>query len=197
MAQDEKRRGRPRDEAIDAQIVDALFELIEELGLGAVTIDAIAERAGVSKATIYRRWDSKEDLIVDSVAHEIDVDDIPETGDTRLQLLTAVHRIRSVMFESKVGSVFPWMIGEVAAGSELGRRYAESVIAPSRQRLAGWIGDAVARGELRSDLDIDLAIDTLTGTLVANRIIGASRPSDEKWAERLVDMLLDGWGPTG
>lgn len=197
MAQDEKRRGRPRDEAIDAQIVDALFELIEELGLGAVTIDAIAERAGVSKATIYRRWDSKEDLIVDSVAHEIDVDDIPETGDTRLQLLTAVHRIRAVMFESKVGSVFPWMIGEVAAGSELGRRYAESVIAPSRQRLAGWIGDAVARGELRSDLDIDLAIDTLTGTLVANRIIGASRPSDEKWAERLVDMLLDGWGPTG
>ncbi|MGH3668555.1 MAG: TetR/AcrR family transcriptional regulator, partial [Acidimicrobiia bacterium] len=70
--------GRPRDETIDDDIVRSLFALIDELGLAGVTIDAIAERAGVSKASFYRRWSSKEDLMVDAVAGLVGGIEIPD-----------------------------------------------------------------------------------------------------------------------
>jgi len=191
-----KRPGRPRDESIDGEITSALFELVEEVGLLAVTIEAIAERAGVSKATIYRRWDSKEELIVDAVAGlVVSAVEFPELGDIREQMVTGLRRIHSFMSETTAGVVFPWLIGEVARGSVIGRRYAECVIIPRRQMVQKAIGEAIKRGEIRSDLDLDLAVDMLIGPLILKKLMGALRRDDPNWAENLVDALLQGWNP--
>lgn len=195
VAMDSKRPGRPRDETIDAAIVDALFELVEEQGLAALTIDAIAERAGVSKATIYRRWASKEELMNDSVARLEDAVVFPESGDIREDLLTGLSRVRLSMTKSTAGAVFPWLVGEVAKGSEIGRRFAEAVIIPGRRKMAERISQAIEQGQLRSDLDVELAVDMLTGPALIQKLLGAVRTTDPDWTEKLVDNLLKGWRP--
>lgn len=191
-----KRPGRPRDETIDAEIVDALFGLVEEFGLGAVTIDAIAERAGVSKATIYRRWHSKEELIVDSIAGLADQVVFPDSDDIREVLVSGLSRVHSFMSDTTAGVVFPWLMGEVVRGSEIGRRYAEAVILPNRRVIAERIRRAIDQGQLRSDLDVEVALDMVGGPVIIQKFLGAFRPADPEWVEKLVDNLLEGWRPS-
>ena len=191
MAQ--RKPGRPRDETIDTEIVRALFGCVEEVGLGSLTIDAIAERAGVSKATIYRRWGSKDDLIVDAIAGQVGAVDIPDSDDVREVMLHGLRRIEAFMSKTPAGNVFPWVVGEVAAGTEIGRRYAEAVILPGRKALAAHLALAQERGDLRQDLDLELAVDMITGPLIVRKLMGDYRSADGDWAEKLVDGLLDGW----
>jgi AcrR family transcriptional regulator len=190
----ETTRGRPRDESIDAAVVKALFEIIEEVGLSATTIDGVAERAGVGKATIYRRWESKEKLVIDAVAGLITSVEIPDRAEIREVLVGMLRAMRAFMAHAPAGTIFPWLVGEIAAGSELGRRYAESVILPRRQQLYELIDRYVRSGELRDDLDAGVAVDLLTGPVIMLKILGGFRddPGDE-WVESIVDTLLTGW----
>jgi AcrR family transcriptional regulator len=174
-------------------VVRCVFELVDEGGLGGVTVDAIAERAGVSKATIYRRWPSKEGLIVDAVAGLVGEIELPEGDGIREVLRHALAVLESFMSQSNAGAVLPWMVGEVARGSDIGRRYAETVIVPGRRALGRHISDAVERGELRSDLDIETAVDMLTGPLIVGKLLGAYRVREPGWTEQFIDALLDGW----
>ena len=193
MTSEPRSPGRPRDETIDDDVVRCVFELVDEVGPNGVTIDAIAERAGVSKSTIYRRWTSKEDLMIDAVAGLVGGIEIPEGEGIREVLNHAIGRIRSYMSKTTAGIVLPWMIGEVARGSDMGRRYAEAVIIPGQEALARHIASAIDSGELRSDLDVDLAVDMLLGPMIVTKLLGAYRTPREGWAEDLIDALLEGW----
>lgn len=193
MAADPRPPGRPRDESIDDEIVRCLFELIDQVGLSGVTIEAIAERAGVSKATIYRRWSSKEDLVVDAIAGLVGDVVIPQGDGVREVLLHAIGRLQTHMSTTTAGAVLPWMIGEVALGSDVGHRYVEAVIKPGREALAGHISQAVGAGELRSDLDVEVAVDMLLGPMIVTKLLGSYRAPRENWAEQFIDGLLDGW----
>ena len=173
--------------------MDAALQLVEEVGLGALSIDAIAARAGVSKATIYRRWSSKEELVVDAVVSLVSAVQPTMTGDLREELVTTLRRLRAFMSEFRGGSIFPWLVGEVASGSELGRRYAETVILPRRQALASMITQAKERGELRPDLDVEVAVDMFTGPVILRKLFGPMLPEDRGWEEKVVDALLRGW----
>lgn len=190
-----RKPGRPRDESVDAAVVAATLDLVEEEGLGAVSMDAIAERAGVSKASIYRRWDGKGELLVDCVAGLMSALQPPETADVREVLIGILTQMRRFFTRARAGQLFPWLVGEVAAGSDLGRRYAETVIIPRRAMVAGIIRDAVDRGALRQDLDIDIAVDMLTGPAVMQKMLGAYGDPGGDWEARLVDHLLAGWAP--
>lgn len=171
----------------------ALLGLLEEAGPGAVSMDAIASRAGVSKATLYRRWDSKEQLVIDCVAHQ--VGEIPTAvgGEIRAVLVGLLRRMGAFMSDAEGGSAFPWLVGEVSAGTDLGRHYAEAVILPRRRAVARLLADAVERGELRADLDIEVAVDMLTGPAILRKLLGEHRAPDHQWEEKLVDGLLSGW----
>lgn len=193
MSEDAKRPGRPRDKALDAEIRGAVFEVIEEVGLGRATIEEIAHRAGVSKATIYRRWGSKEELIVDAMAGAVAIFELPETGDIREEMLAGLSRMHSFMSNTPVGIVMPWLVGEMARDSEIGRRYAESAILPRRRLLASRISRAIERGELRSDLDVELAVDMLTGPAIISKLLRFGPERGRSWNEDLVDALLEGW----
>jgi AcrR family transcriptional regulator len=193
MTPDARAPGRPRDATIDDDVVRCVFELVDEVGPGGITVEAIAERAGVSKSTIYRRWASKEDLLVDAVAGLVGGLDIPEGEGIREVLLHAMGRLKSYMSKTTAGIVLPWMIGEVARGSDIGCRYAEAVIIPGREALARHISDAIDSGELRSDLDVEMAVDMLLGPIIVTKLLGGYRTPSEGWAEDLIDALLDGW----
>lgn len=185
--------GRPRDETLDDSIVQGLFELVDEVGINGCTIDAIAERAGVSKASIYRRWSSKEDLLVDAIAGLVGGIEIPDGDSVRDVLLHALGRLHAFMSKSTAGVVLPWMISEVARGTEIGRHYVEAVIVPGRAALAGHISQAIDSGELRSDLDVDLAVDMILGPLIINKLLRSQRETREGWTDDFIDALLEGW----
>jgi AcrR family transcriptional regulator len=191
MSAESTTRGRPRDETVDARIFEAVLHLIEEVGVRSVTIDAIAREAGVSKATIYRRWASKDDVIVDAIASLVTPVLLPETGDIREVLIAAMKRLQALLSSTAAGAVFPWLIGEIASGSEVGRRYAEAAVRPPRRLIATLIAQAIESGRLRQDLDVQLALDMVTGPVLLRRLLGDGEPVGEEF----IDLILDAWAP--
>jgi AcrR family transcriptional regulator len=192
----DRKLGRPRDASVDAAITQAVLEVLDDVGLKAMSMDAVAACAGVGKATIYRRWSSKEDLVVDVMASLVAAVEVPETDDIRTDLITLLVRLRIFMSDVKAGSIFPWLVGEVAAGTEVGRHYANAVIIPRRAMIAQVIGHAIEIGSLRRDLDVQLAVDMITGPAILRKMIAPVQGVDERWEERLVDALLEGWRAT-
>jgi AcrR family transcriptional regulator len=174
-------------------VTRAVLDLLEEMGPGALSMDEIAARAGVSKTTIYRRWESKDELIVDAIVGLVSTVHPPEAGEIREVLVTLLQRFRTFMTTAAAGSIFPWLVGEVSLGTELGRHYATAVILPRRQMIAEVIADGVAGGELRPDLDIEVAVDMLIGPPILRKLMGSFREPDAGWEEKLVDGLLMGW----
>ncbi|HEU5114095.1 MAG TPA: TetR/AcrR family transcriptional regulator [Acidimicrobiia bacterium] len=187
------RVGRPRDATVSFAVAGGVISLLREVGLSGLTMDAVASRAGVSKASIYRRWASKEELLVDVIANLASENPIPDTGHFRDDLVELLHRMEAFLSEIEAGQIFPRMAAEVHAATELGRRYAERVILPRRAMLAGMLSGAQARGELRDDLHIDVAVDMLTGPVILRMLLGGLVPYDADWSPRLVDGLLQGW----
>src|SRR6266568_3388212 len=157
--------GRPRSERAHEAILEATLDLLLEEGFTRMSIEAVAGRAGVGKATIYRRWPSKADLVVEAVAcmkEQPFVD--PDSGGVREDL---VYLARQAF-----------------------RRH---IVEPRRRIAADVLRRGVERGEIRADIDIELALDVLMGFVSYRHMISAGRPSyDRAGMEGVIDLLLDG-----
>ncbi|MEX2252449.1 MAG: TetR/AcrR family transcriptional regulator [Acidimicrobiia bacterium] len=193
LATVDRKPGRPRDASVDTAIMQAVLEVLDEVGLGAMSMDAVAARAGVGKATIYRRWSSKEEMVIDAIAGVVAAVEVSQTDDIRTDLITMLLRLRVFMSDVKGGSIFPWLVGEVASGSEVGRHYANAVILPRRDMIGRVISHGIEIGTLRPDLDVELAVDMITGPAIFRKLIQPVRDVDNGWEEKLVDALLQGW----
>jgi AcrR family transcriptional regulator len=184
--------GRPRSARAHAAILDAAVALFVERGFDGMSIEAVAAMAGVGKATIYRRWPSKEDLVVDAVARVFTEAARPDTGTVRQDLIESARELHGLMTSSLTGKVFPRMAAEVAHRSPLGRLYADRIIGPRRAVFGEELDRGIQRGELPETTDVELAIDQLVGTLLLRKLTGRLQRSDSAVAERAVDMLLTG-----
>jgi len=185
--------GRPRKPETDTAILAAALGVFGEVGLEGMTVEAVAARAGVGKATIYRRWSSKEDLIIAAIHEVLTAVEVPEIGDVRQTLIAMVGGAIRLMKTSAAGLVFPRMAGEVAGRTPLGVRYVESVIGPRRAMVRSVLSHGVADGVLRPDLDIALLADILVGPIILRKILSELDDSPDDLPERLVDSLLKGW----
>lgn len=186
------RPGRPRSPQAHRAILDAAAALFIEEGFDAMSVEGVAARAAVGKATIYRRWPSKEDLVIDAIAQVFAAPPRPDTGSVREDLVLMGRELHHLMSSSVTGGVFPPMASEVARNSRLGRLYGERVIGPRRAGLADAIRRGIERGELPTDTDIELAIDMLVGTFLLRRLTHRLKRSDPAMAERAVDLVLVG-----
>jgi AcrR family transcriptional regulator len=186
-----RRPGRPRSAQAHAAILDAAVALFVEEGFEGMSVEAVAARAGAGKATIYRRWPSKEDLVIDAIARTLAEAPATDTGRVRGDLVRLARELHGLMGSSATGGVFPPMAAEVARGSRLGRLYGERVIGPRRAALAQALRRGIARGELPVGTDVELAIDLLVGGFLLRRLTGRLRPSDPT-PEHAVDVVLAG-----
>jgi len=186
------RPGRPRSASAHSAILDAAVALFVDRGFEGMSVEAVAADAGVGKTTIYRRWRSKEELVVDAIAERFADPSAPETGNVRDDLVQSARELHLLMSSSRTGAVFPRMGAEVARGSRLGRLYGERVIGPRRAIFAEALARGIERGELSEDTDVELAIDLLVGTLLLRRFTGRLKRSDTSLPERAVDMVLVG-----
>jgi AcrR family transcriptional regulator len=188
--------GRPRSAQAHQAILDAAVALFIEEGLEGMSVEAVAARAGTGKTTIYRRWPSKEDLVIDAIAQVLSTAPATDTGSVREDLLQLGRELHGLMSSSATGGVFPRMAAEVARRSRLGRLYGQRVIGPRRAALAEALQRGIQRGELPKDTDVELAIDLLVGGLLLRRLTGRLRRSDPT-PERAVDILLAGLASGG
>ncbi len=188
------RSGRPRSAMAHEAILNAAVALFIEQGLEGMSVEAVAAKAGVGKATIYRRWPSKEELIIEAVSQIFAEPATPDTGSVRDDLLDSGRELHVLMSASLTGEVFPRMAAEVARHSPLGRLYSERVIGPRRAILEQELHRGIERGELPESTDVELAIDHLVGVLLLRRLTGRLKEPETALVERAVDMLLVGIG---
>ena len=185
--------GRPRSPEAHRAILDAAIDLFVEQGYEAMSIEGVAARAGVGKTTIYRRWSSKEELIVDAIDELIMDVEPPDTGSLRQDLVDLVTQLQVVLTSSRAGQVFPRMIPHVAGGSPLGKAYLQRVIEPRFAMLRSTLGHAVERGEFPADVDPELVRALLVGPVLMWKLIGRlTRQGARERAERIVDTVLGG-----
>nr|BFE66489.1 TetR/AcrR family transcriptional regulator [Dactylosporangium thailandense] len=190
--QDRKGPGRPRSARVDEAIVEAVFELLSSgQSADAISIEAVAAKAGVGKATIYRRWPNKEALLIDAVLAM--KGPMPELkGESvRGDLITLITAMRNKRM-AQYGKVTACLMPELFKSSEMSRVY-QGVVEPRRELMRGVLRRGIASGELRADLDVELALLVLSGpTLAQNMLRWNPNVPDEGFAENLVDFVLRG-----
>jgi AcrR family transcriptional regulator len=184
--------GRPRSAEAEKAILDAALAAFIEHGYKGMSVEAVAELAGVGKTTIYRRWPSKQELVVAALDTLLEDLHPTVTGDTEADLVTVVGRAHDFITRTKAGEVLPRMIGEVAAGTPLGRAYFDKVMRPRLGELARILEDGKARGELRSDVDVDLALAAVIGSMMFLRLSRMLPKTKGTLPDRLIAQLLDG-----
>lgn len=185
------RRGRPRSAAADAAILTAALELLIEVGIAGMSMDDVAARAGVSKATIYRRWESKEALVLDAlnlgIGHFASVD----TGTVRGDLVTFVTgMVAKIRTGRKTRDLIPHLVS-AATGNPALQPALDEFAAIRARPLRAVLERAIARGELPAGTDVQLAIDMLLGAITYRRLF-YGEVFDDAAAVRLVDYVLDG-----
>jgi AcrR family transcriptional regulator len=187
---------RPRSAESHAAILQAAIELVVEGGLQGTSIEAIAARAGVGKATIYRRWKTKEDLFAEALRTVVLPLPDPDTGSLRGDVV-AVAAFNLGNLPRKAALLMPRLMVEGADDPELFTVMREVLVDPRRRVFKDILRRAIGRGELREDLDLEDATDMLIGPLIYEILItGADLTKIVPLSERILDMALAGMAPT-
>jgi len=184
--------GRPRSPEVDRAIRRAAIDLLAEESYDALSIEAVAARAGCGKAAIYRRWTSKSALVVDAIAGcKEEGFQLPDTGSARDDLLAYVEGLVRYLRTSDIGRVMPALVAELARNPELAASFRKVVIEPRRALVLDTLARGVARGELRAEVDLDVVADAMIGVL-HHRLLLTGQEVDDGLPERLVDVLWRG-----
>jgi AcrR family transcriptional regulator len=190
-----RRPGRPRDARADEAILDAAVEVLAGQGPSGFTVDAVAARAGVGKATIYRRWPSRGALMLDTAHHRIglEVED-PDTGSVADDLVTILVDLGLKLRQTHAGRVLPVVMSEAAVSPEM-RPILASFVADRRRLPTLIVERGIARGELPVTTDGQLVLDVLGGT-VFFRVLLSDQPVDEPVVRTVVEAVLAGFRAT-
>jgi AcrR family transcriptional regulator len=190
-----RQAGRPRDPKLDTAILRAALQLLAEGGYDALTIEAVAAGAGVGKASVYRRFPGKEELVIEAVASLTEPPEVVEGSSVRDALLTLLEGVRRKSDSSLSGKIFPRLLGASADNPELLSGYRRQVLDPRRRRFLEVLQRGVDEGLLRRDVDLDYAADLLVGPLLYRSLVRNQPPPGPDLTARLVDDVLVALGP--
>jgi AcrR family transcriptional regulator len=189
---DVARRGRPRRLETDSAILDAATTLLAQDGYARLSMEQLALKAGVGKTTIYRRWRSKRDLVIDLLGLVADMLPIDDTGDIRADLTAFCQRLLSgpPLAGSRV-SILPAMMAEAVHNAEIAEICRSTYFQPRRAAVAAVIRAAKERGDIRADVDEFAMIDLISGLVWYRRLTLGIRSSAED-AAGIAALVLDG-----
>jgi AcrR family transcriptional regulator len=188
-----RRSGRPRRPSTDEEILRATLELLRLGAPNSVTMDAIAERSGWAKTTIYRRWPSLESLIVDAlrVAVRARLDQVEEIRDVDRAfgspIRGAARQILDLVNEPLFQSSFPMMARILLGDRVLGDRFRAEVFAPLRAVRRGELVEMQANGQLHPEMDPDLVLDLVFGAILYRALMAGRL--DEGVADEIADIV--------
>ena len=182
--------GRPRSKATDRAVLRAALKLLADHGYDGLTMEGVAARAGVAKTTVYRRWPSRIDLVLELARDIAAPVKVGASGDLRTDLVAVVREIVTVLHDPVARHVIPRVLAEAREREELASGLRQ--FWKERRRLLLTLLEAgVESGELRPDLDLELAADAIYGP-VYYRYLVTGAPLSAELAEEIVDQALDG-----
>jgi AcrR family transcriptional regulator len=184
-----RRRGRPRSEQARQEILESAYKLLRDKGFNAVGSHEIAQAAGVSSATLYRWWKSKEEILLDACfEHMKPVLAVPENRSALARLRHYVLRAREFLV-SEEGAVLARVLTGIHDDKRLNQMFLERYVKQRRQIQRGIIEDAIASGELKPATDPELLIDMLSGPLFFRWLQGHA-PLDSGFAQSIFDKVI-------
>lgn len=187
-------RGRPRDAALDRRIAEAALDVLADSGIAGFTIEAVAQRAGVGKATIYRRYDGRDDVL--GAALDQLRDDTPAArseGPSRERLEAALDFIRTPMTQTRGGRVMAQVISAGAQHPDFLAVFYDRVLGPRRRMLLGILEEGVAEGWVDPDADLDAVVTLLVGPMILLKVWHGT-PIAGTGTDVIVDLALRGVG---
>ena len=188
-------RGRPRSEHARQEILEAAYKLLRDKGFNAVGSHEIAQAAGVSSATLYRWWKSKEEILFDACfEHMKPILAVPETGSGLRRLRRYVLRATEFLV-SEEGAVMARVFNGIHEDKRLRQMFLERYVKPRRQIQRRIIEDAIASRELKSTTDPQLLIDALNGPLFFRWLQGHA-PLNKGFAKAIVDRVIPAFQDT-
>jgi AcrR family transcriptional regulator len=189
-----RRVGRPRDERADGAILTATLELMSEVGVTELRVDEVARRASVGKATLYRRYPSKDALITAAVRELVSEIAVPDTGSTAADIGALMRAAVEVYANPAQGGLMSGLIDAMRRDPELARAVRDGFLARRRALLRVTLERGVKRGDLSSELDYELALDVLGGPLFY-RLLVTGGPIDDRLADGVTELILRGFAP--
>jgi AcrR family transcriptional regulator len=181
--------GRPRSEQADQAIMAAALELFAQDGAGGLCIEQVAAKAGVGKATIYRRWPGKEDMLLAALAELAEPLPVAQGRSVRSDLVALLDAACKEAADPRRVRLAALLQGEGRLYPRLKDRYLETVVQPRRDAIKAVLRRGVATGELRQNTDVDAAVYLLTGAVLASMHAGHL---DGRYPRRVVEELLRG-----
>jgi AcrR family transcriptional regulator len=185
-----RRRGRPRSAQAEQAILAAALDLIAERGPEGLGIEQVAARAGVGKATIYRRWAGKEDMLLDAIGSLGSDLPVPQGRSVRADLVALLDAFCREATDPRRARLFALLQGEGVRYPRLLARYTEAVVQPRQAVVASVLRRGLATGELRENTDIEAATFLLNGAVLAS--MSGHEHVDARYARRIVDELMRG-----
>jgi AcrR family transcriptional regulator len=186
--------GRPRSAESHQAIVQATLELLLEGGYRALTMEQVRARSGVGKATIYRRWQSKEDLVATVIGYLHQDLQAPDTGSLAGDYEALAREVLTGAEKTGVTTFMPRLLADAVGNPDLHAIFYANLVAPRRAAMREVLERAVARGEVRADVDLELAIDLLVGPVLYRILISAGDVSTLVEPRVLVETVLAGLG---
>ena len=180
---------RPRVEGDrEREILDAALEVLSEVGYDRLTMDAVAQRAKASKATLYRRWNSKAMLVVDALATQKATPPVPDSGDLRTDLLNAFCGMGGLT-DHGTTSTFGAVITALTTDPEFAQEFRSRVLKPKAQVSRQIFQRGVDRGQVRADVDLDLLAPALAG-IVLHRLFVMGEQPGPTLIEQVIDQII-------
>ena len=189
---EQPRRGRPRSEKAQKAILAATIELLLDQGLHAMSMDDVAERAGVSKATIYRWWPSKELLALDALATEWATPSPAaerDTGTLRGDLLARFRPWLRQLNQKPFGRVIAGLVAEAQTDPDFAKLYREHFVQPRRDATRTLLLWAIDRGEIAPATDLEVTLDLLYGPIY-HRLLHGHAPLNDRFAQQVIDAVI-------
>lgn len=184
--------GRKRDHTRDPEILEAALDVLAETGYDRMTVDMVAARAKAGKATVYRRWASKAELVVDAVAcmKRVDVDSetLPDTGTLRGDLI-AMMKPHTIVDAEKKLRVMAGLVSMLAENPELADAVNAAIVEPRASINRMFLRRAVERGEIPADCDIE-QLALVAPSMAAYRVLVLRKPVDRHFLLRVIDDIL-------
>jgi AcrR family transcriptional regulator len=190
-----RRPGRPRSERAEQAILDATIEAVSECGLVGGRCEDVAARAGVGKATLYRRWPGKEDLLIAAFASLKSPLPEPRGESAREDLIAMLEVMVADADDPRYAQQYALLHGEGQRYPRLMARYRDLVVEPRRELVRSVLRRGVSTGELRPDADIEVGMLALIGAVLACGGNCDASPADAGFAARVVDEILRGIAP--
>jgi AcrR family transcriptional regulator len=180
---------RPRVEGDrELEILGAALDVLADVGYDRLTMDAVATRAKASKATLYRRWNTKAALVIDALTSQKDPGSMPDTGSLRDDLIAMSCGFQGFT-DTRTIAVLAAVITAINRDADFAKQFRDEFVEPKLRMSRGVYERAQARGEIRDDLDIDLLAPSLAG-IVLHRIFLLGQPPSDGEITQIIDQII-------